>query len=430
MLNNVIFEKELQTICENFREYKFLLAVSGGADSMVLAYLFKALNLDFQIAHINYKLRGKDSELDSELVDNFCKTNAIQFYQYQVSEKDQKPENSIQVWARNLRYRFFFKILNETKSDFIVTAHHLNDQLETFLINLSRGSGIRGLSGIPSNENSILRPLLNFSKEEIYDFAHHQNIEFREDLSNKKNDYLRNKIRNEIVPLLMETNDRFLLNFRNSIDYLSKTKNFVSKQISEKFEHLKIEDSDALILNKENFSNEDIFLKYEILSQFGFDSTTEIEKIFVAKTGSVFQNNRFQLIINRNELIFQPRQNNTVINEVIELAENDSSQIFIPFEILDQKEEINWNFDKTKLAFPLKLRHHKEGDSFSPKGMKGRKTVSKFFRDEKLSILAKSKTWLLCDANDVVLGIIPYRQDGRFASNEKTETIITVSNKK
>ncbi|WP_316931202.1 tRNA lysidine(34) synthetase TilS [Chryseobacterium sp. P1-3] len=193
MLKKLSFRNQLENLIHQPEKQTYLLAVSGGADSMVLASLFQGLRIDsrgteydFQIAHINYKLRDKDSDLDQKVVQDFCEKNHVKFHLYEVSGKDQKPKNSIQLWARELRYRFFKEIQQKEKLKYLVTAHHLNDQLETFLINLSKASGIKGLSGIPSRDHHILRPLLNFSKEEIYQFAGEHGIEFREDLSNKK----------------------------------------------------------------------------------------------------------------------------------------------------------------------------------------------------------------------------------------------------
>uniref|UniRef100_UPI0025BCA8E4 tRNA lysidine(34) synthetase TilS n=1 Tax=Chryseobacterium sp. TaxID=1871047 RepID=UPI0025BCA8E4 len=225
MLNKSSFKIQLEHLIKTPQSHTYLLAVSGGADSMVLLNLFHSFFSSqedkslFHVAHINYKLRGEDSDSDQRVVQDFCNQHSIPFHLYEVSERDKTPENSIQLWARDLRYSFFNKIRNQENLDFLVTAHHLNDQLETFLINLSKASGIKGLSGIPANENQILRPLLSFSKEDIYEFAEKSNIQFREDISNKKNDYLRNKIRNKIVPLLLETNGHFLDNFKRSSLY-------------------------------------------------------------------------------------------------------------------------------------------------------------------------------------------------------------------
>lgn len=438
MLERSTFKKQLENLISFPEKKTFLLAVSGGADSMVLAFIFKVLGLNFQIAHVNYKLRGEDSDLDQKVVENFCFKNEIKFHLHEVSEKDKKPENSIQLWAREVRYNFFKQIQERENLEFLVTAHHLNDQLETFIINLSKASGIKGLSGIPANSNNILRPLLHFSKDEIYDFAKKNTIEYREDLSNKKSDYLRNKIRNELVPKVMETNDHFLDNFKKSLSYLNQTKDFAQQQIDEIENRITILNRENKILNKEKLNLESDFVKFEILNKYGFHKEEEIKKIFKAENGSSFFSKDFHLIINRNELILkrlnqkEESRDEIILIEKIDLSEN---QTIINLEnTIESIEEINkiftWDFDAEKITLPLKLRRIQEGDIFYPIDFSGKKKVSKFFRDEKLSILAKQKIWLLMDGNDSVLGIIPFRQDRRYAKDERTKNILTIFNEK
>lgn len=426
------FEKQLRRLIDAPENQTYLLAVSGGADSMVLAYLFNELRdsgYKFQVAHINYKLRGEDSDLDQKVVEDFCRKNNIKFHSYEVSEKDKKPENSIQLWARELRYRFFREIQKKENLKFLATAHHLNDQLETFIMNLSKASGINGLSGIPANANNIVRPLLNVSKDEIYAFAKENNIDFREDLSNKKNDYLRNKIRNEIVPKLAETNDNFLENFKESISFLNQVKDFAQQQIDKTEEKLIISSEKNIILDKEKLGGESDFAKFEILKKYGFSQPEENQKIFTAETGSLFFSKKFRLTINRNELIFTEIENKKTNSEEIFLTNGlDLNQNIHGIEIsgrIEISEEIKknfcWEFDAEKLKFPLKLRLRKDGDIFYPVKFTGKKKVSKFLRDEKLSVLLKEKIWLLCDNEDQILGIIPFRQDRRYEANKNTQ---------
>ncbi|MDQ0068004.1 tRNA lysidine(34) synthetase TilS [Chryseobacterium lathyri] len=432
------FKNQLENLVRNPETHSYLLAVSGGADSMVLASLFKGLVLDFQIAHINYKLRGEDSDLDQKTVQDFCEKNHIQFHLYEVSEKDNRPENSIQLWAREIRYRFFREVREQENLEFLVTAHHLNDQLETFIINLSKASGITGLSGIPANKNNMIRPLLNFSKKEIYEYAEKNKIDFREDLSNKKSDYLRNKIRNEIVPKLLETNEHFLENFKKSSSYLNQTRNFVEKQIGEIENKLTVFNPDHKILSKEKLGQESAFVQFEILKKYGFDKEEEISKIFAAENGSSFFSKDYQLITSRNELIFISKNQKQETEDEIILIENfDFSQIQMDISLentIENMDGINncfeWNFDAAKLQFPLRLRKQQDGDEFYPVGFSGKKKVSKFFRDEKLSILARPKIWILCDSCNSVLGIVPFRQDRRYASDEKTQSILKIFNEK
>lgn len=441
MLTPVLFQNQLRNLLKNPEKETYLLAVSGGADSMVLAYLFTTLRISgcsFQVAHVNYKLRGEDSELDQKTVEDFCREHKIQFHLYEVSEKDQKPENSVQLWARELRYRFFSRVQKQENLTVLATAHHLNDQLETFIINLSKASGIHGLSGIPANENHVVRPLLNFTKDEIYAFARENKIKFREDLSNRKSDYLRNKIRNEIVPKLLETNDHFLENFQKSLVYLSQTKDFVRQQIEKTEDQLLISSNENIILDKEKLNRESDWVKFEILKKYGFRKSEEIQKIFTAETGSSFYSAHHQLIINRNELIFQRlKEIKEETEEVILMQTFDGSARRTEINlatIIDLPEEtgdtFRWEFDAEKVIFPLKLRRKKEGDYFYPIGMTGKKKISKFFKDEKMSILAKQKIWLLTDGNNNVLGIIRLRQDKRYARDERTKSILTIFNEK
>ncbi|UQB70354.1 tRNA lysidine(34) synthetase TilS [Epilithonimonas zeae] len=420
MLSLLKFQNLLEQMLNQPQQKTYLLAVSGGVDSMVLADLFQVSGFNFQIAHINYHLRNEDSKLDQKLVSNFCDQHQIPFHLYDVSEVDKKPENSIQNWARELRYRFFREIQKKENLDFLVTAHHLNDQLETFIINLSKASGIRGLSGIPKNENGIIRPLLDFSKEEIYDFAKQNQIEFREDQSNQKTDYLRNKIRHNIVTELEKVNPDFLTNFSKSINYINQAKDFIDESVNEKIEVLKINSSkNQIIIDKQKFSEESELIRYEILKRFGFNDENEMQKVLTAQTGSSFFNSEFHLIINRNELIFSDKLE--VRSEDLEevLLEIVDDEIVIPQNIKSEIQEFGtcfWKIDKNKIQIPLKLRKKQEGDLFFPIGMIGKKKISKFFKDEKLSILAKQKIWLLCDTNDQILGVLPLRQDGRFSS--------------
>ena len=438
MLSLDNFQKNLQKLVNDFNEKTFLVATSGGVDSMVLLNLFRVSGFEFQVAHVNYHFREEDSDLDQKLVENFCENHTIKFHLKDISDEEKLKMKSLQNWARDVRYQFFFEILKKENLDFIVTAHHLNDNLETFIINLSRGSGIRGLSGIPENDNQVLRPLLPFSKNEISDFAKENKIDFREDQSNQKNDYLRNKIRNEIVPKLVETNDHFLENFQKSQEYLIQTKNFVEEKVNEIFNEISDEKEGNLIINKTQLSKKSPIIKFEILRKYGFFDAFEIEKIVNAKTGSFFYSDDFQLLVNREELIVSRKsevgrrklEEEIIILEEIENVNENlklNLSVYIKNEIPDS--EFSWKFDVKKLIFPLKLRPKKEGDTFSPIGMIGKKKVSKFFRDEKLSILAKQKTWILCDGNDEILGIIPFRQDKKFAANDETESVLIIEYK-
>ena len=296
------FKKILMTLGEDIPSKKFLLAVSGGADSAVLSHLFRVSGFEFQIAHVNYHFRGEDSNLDQKVVEDFCKKNNIKFHLKDVSEEEKSQMKSLQNWAREVRYDFFFNLLEKENLDFIVTAHHLNDELETFIINLSRGSGIKGLSGIPKNENRILRPFLTFSKSEIYAFAEENNIDFREDKSNQKDDYLRNKIRNKIVPKITEIFPNFLEQFSESLGYLATVNQFFQEEIQKTFEEIFIDGNESdFTLNKEILFQKHKTIIIEIIRKLGFTGI-EIEKIISAENGKFFRSSTHEITIKRKEI--------------------------------------------------------------------------------------------------------------------------------
>ena len=297
------FKKILMTLGEDIPSKKFLLAVSGGADSAVLSHLFRVSGFEFQIAHVNYHFRGEDSNLDQKVVEDFCKKNNIKFHLKDVSEEEKTEMKSLQNWAREVRYDFFFNLLENENLDFIVTAHHLNDELETFIINLSRGSGIKGLSGIPKNENRILRPFLTFSKSEIYAFAEENNIDFREDKSNQKDDYLRNKIRIKIVPKITEIFPNFLEQFGESIGYLATVNQFFQEEIQKTFDEIFIDGNESdFTLNKEILFQKHKTIIIEIIRKLGFTGI-EIEKIMSAENGKFFRSSTHEILFKKKEIL-------------------------------------------------------------------------------------------------------------------------------
>ncbi len=438
------FEISLASLAENSRSKTYLLAVSGGADSMVMLHLMKKLGLDFHVAHVNYKLRGEDSDLDQKMAEDFCKKNAVPFHLRTISDHEKEPSGSVQLWARKLRYDFFRKIIEHEQLDFLMTAHHLNDQLETFFINLSRGSGIRGLSGIPENDNNILRPLLRFSKEEIYRYAEENQISFREDLSNRKNDYLRNKIRNKIVPLIQELKPNFLENFQTSLSLLSETRKFMESKLKEIETRLIGFSDEIILLDKFLFEEQSTFVQSEILRKYGFLCSYEIEKIMKAENGKIFYSDKYILRVDYNHLVISEKVKSPKIESSPEISflhkenilenedfifENGQFRLKMALSGFSELSKVKneWYFDLEKLKFPLKIRKTYPNDVIFPIGMIGKKKLSKFFRDEKIPILARQNIWLLCNDDDEVLGVIPFRQDRRYAADSTTNTVLKIS---
>lgn len=275
-----------QHIKKNFPEVilgKTLLAVSGGVDSMVLLHLYKALNLDFAVAHCNFKLRADESYLDETLVKDFCKNHNIPFFveRFDTMQFVETHKVSIQIAARELRYKWFKQICVDFDYQFIATAHHLDDQAETFLINLTRGTGIDGLIGIPEKNKNIIRPLLPFSRNEILNYAQENDIEWREDASNATTKYLRNKMRHLVLPVLKEENTEFLKTFQNTLNNLKNIQSLVNDAVAVfKKECVEfVNDKLEINLDKaDNYLNKTHYL-VQVLKRYGFSSSTEIDKI-------------------------------------------------------------------------------------------------------------------------------------------------------
>jgi len=297
-----VFKEKLQLL----KDSNFLIAVSGGVDSMVLASLFKTHNLKFSVAHCNFKLRSDESDADELFVANWAKENNQKYFNTSFNTVEYCKNNKVgtQEGARNLRYKWFHDLKEIYGFDFIVTAHNLNDQIETYLINSMRGTGLSGLVGIPEKTDKLYRPLLDISKNEISEYAINNNIEFREDSSNSSNDYLRNTIRNSIIPKFEEFDDNVMLKFRTTINNLNSTKIFadiIISDIKESFflkeginERIKISDLSNL--------NPLDFYVHSLFSEYGFDYK-EVIKLFTSDSGKYIDSTKYKLTKNKNDLI-------------------------------------------------------------------------------------------------------------------------------
>ena len=287
-----------------------LFACSGGIDSMVLFDIFKKLNIDFCVAHCNFMLRAEESLGDEKFVKEKCEENSITFFSKSFNTKEEvlRSGKSIQMVARELRYLWMKNLLKDHHLTYIVTAHNLNDQFETFLINFSRGSGLRGLTGI--SDFPILRPLKNFSRQDIELYAHKNKIVWREDSSNSKNDYLRNKIRNKITPELYEIFPNWINNSKKSLIYLNDSKNAIHNMIKIWKNQNFIKKKDCFIIYKRDLKklqpNE--FFVYEIFCEFGFLNGKDLVSIVNSDTGKFIASKKYKLISNRNHLILQKKK--------------------------------------------------------------------------------------------------------------------------
>lgn len=401
---------------------------------MILFHLFQLSGLTFQVAHVNYQLRGISSDKDYELVKKVCDRHNIKLHLYikKINNYELKKSNlSLQMMARNIRYNFFSSLSNKYSLDIIVTGHHQDDQIETFFIKLFRGSGLKGLSGMKFLQNNIFHPFLNFSKNELLNFGIKEKIAWREDLSNKKNIYLRNKIRNQFIPFL----DNFLLSYKKSIynsmlliqdaqNILEKTFYEIKKKILKKIDY----QSQTYFYDLKEIRILPLTFSYFFFSEFGGISANEINKFIRSSVGTCLSNKKFIFWIDYQYLIIEP-----VIlisfQEFLVTTNNFNFEypLLLKGQCLtfrDPSAQFWINFDK--LIFPLKIRKWKLSDFFYPINMIGSKKISKYLRDQKISQYFKNKTYVLVDNLDRIVLVLGMRLDDRFKVLKTTKKILNI----
>ncbi len=426
---------EKESICGS--DVQILIAVSGGIDSVALLNLFEEAGYNIAVAHCNFQLRGEESDADAAFVASLANEKSIKFYRknFNTEEVARERGNSIQMAARDLRYAWFEEVRNKEKYDLIACAHNLDDVLETFFINLSRGTGIRGLSGIPSKAGKIVRPLLFASREEIIDYAEKKGIIYREDSSNASEKYLRNKIRHKLLPLFEDQNPSFRKSLMETITKLSETEKIFSEQMDKLKNELMVLKNDQVLIPIEKLEKlrPQKTVLYEILAQYNFGSSTleDIINSLDAPPGKQFFSHSHRLVKDRKELIITPLKEKENRKYYIEL---EQGQIYDPMDlewvIIEHSEKFDIPkdpniacLDLNLLNFPLILRHWQEGDYFQPLGMQGMKKMSDFLIDEKVSIPDKENIWLLAMGQKIVW-ILGYRIDNKFRITDKTRQIL------
>ncbi|PWG06113.1 tRNA lysidine(34) synthetase TilS [Polaribacter aquimarinus] len=419
---------------------KLLIAISGGVDSVVLTHLLSKLNFTIALAHCNFKLRDTESNLDEEFVKKIGKLLNIKTFttRFETEKFAAKNKQSTQIAARNLRYSWFKEIAEKHQFNYVLTAHHADDNLETFLINLSRGTGLEGLTGIPDVNGNIVRPLLTFSRDEIISFAKKNNIYWREDKSNASIKYIRNKIRHKVVPVLKEINPSLLESFAKTTAHLEESQQILEDRISEVSKNIIQKDfscgQDLVKFNIKKInqlSNPKAYL-YRFLKEYNFTEWNDVYNLLSAQSGKQVFSKTHILLKDRDFLILSKKTDNTNLKEV-EIIENQLEikyPIHITFKIVKDcslKNKATIYVNREAISFPLKLRKWVEGDVFYPSNMKGKKKLSKYFKDEKLSLFQKENTWLLCDKHNNILWIVGLRQDNRYLAKKDTTKILKIS---
>jgi tRNA(Ile)-lysidine synthase len=431
-----MLQKLSNIIAKNFpflKDKKLLIAISGGIDSVVLTHLLSTLHFDISLAHCNFNLRGEESNLDEVFVKELAKKLAIKCFttSFETDKIAKEKKESTQIAARHLRYTWFQEVIKEHHFDYVLTAHHADDNLETFLINLTRGSGLDGFTGIPEINENIVRPLLKFSREEVLSFAKDNNILWREDESNASTKYVRNKIRHAILPVLKEINPSLLETFYKTLENLQESKQLVedritaiSKELIQPLETAKEENSFKIEIEKiQQLSNPKAYL-FQLLKRFHFTEFNDVFNLLSAQAGKQLFSKTHTLLKDRHFLILSPRvlpsDGLEASEKTFQIAENTveiKHPIHLTFEEVAQKSMQNKDtiyISKAHLEFPLIVRKWENGDYFYPLGMQGKKKISKYFKDEKISLLEKQNKWLLCDANNSIIWVVGMRKDNRY----------------
>lgn len=418
---------------------RVLLAVSGGIDSMVMTHLFLRTGYETGIAHCNFQLRGEESDKDEEMVRSFAVDNDIPFYYRRFNTKDysESKKVSVQMAARDLRYDWFEEVRSKNNYDLIAVAHNLNDNIETLLINLTRGTGIAGLTGISVSHNNIIRPVLFATREEIVEYCGKHNIQYREDKSNAETKYIRNKIRHNVIPVLKKINPAIENTLTETAVRISEISEIVAdhiKMISGNVSHVKGKNTIFDIGLLKGLKHNKTIL-YELFRPFSIPGVMikDLLKIIDGRTGSQIFTPTHRIIKNRLELIVSPRQADEdfkyeikALEEFRKVPEIKSASYFnISTGYTIPSDRRFACLDVEKLSFPLVVRKWKAGDYFYPFGMEKRKKLSDYFIDKKYSIDEKEKKMVLESAGEIAW-VIGERIDNRFRITDNTTSVLVL----
>lgn len=424
---------------------RVVVALSGGADSVALIDILNRLDYFCIGAHVNFHLRGEESYRDAAFSHQLCMDLGIPFYKTDLyaAEYAEREGVSIEMAARELRYRWFEQIRKEQKAYAVAVAHHKDDSVETVLLNLIRGTGIRGLTGIKPKNGNIVRPLLCCDREDVLEYIEKRKLKFVTDRTNLLNEYRRNKIRLEVLPLLESIQPSVRESIARTIDHLGETEILYEQAISDAKTRICPDLNKSA--NGEMFSISISALEkerspksvlYEILSDYGF-GRLDVETIYKNRSGlpgRVFYSHTHRLVFDRDRIIvseipsndnreYQIEESQAIVNEPVKLK---CEHIAYNSNVVISASKSVANLNAEKLLFPLTIRHPKKGDSFIPFGMHGRKLISDFCTDLKMSAIEKEELWLLCSGKDIVW-VIGERIDNRFRVDETTKRIFRLT---
>lgn len=418
---------------------RLLIALSGGIDSMVLLQLFETLPYYIEVAHMNFGLRGEESNGDQHFVEEYCAAKGIFLHVKKVDTLAYMAEHklSVQMAARNLRYEWFEELKKERQLKYVLTAHHADDSIETVFINIIRGTGLKGLKGIVSNENTI-RPLLCFNRNDILTFAKRNNIKWREDSSNAKEDYLRNKLRHTILPLLDSISNHWRDNMLQLNEDVEVSDRILTKYYEEHISDIYKNGNIDLRRMAEIENSTWLFQRLLLSFNFTYQTSSDILKNLDIQTGKEFESATHRLIKERNFFEVVDKMERLPFDDSLFILEEDrivkvgelmfDIQIHKPESFTYKYELGEVYLDYNKLSFPLLVRKWQKGDWFVPYGMKGKKKLSDFFVDEKFTIQEKENTFVIVSGEDIVC-ILGHRTDDRYRIKEGISIIYHIKQK-
>jgi len=408
---------------------RVLLAISGGLDSIVMLHLFNKAGFTIGVVHCNFQLRGDESDGDERFVRDLCQEARIPFFTKRFDTEVYAQQNgiSIQMAARDLRYAWFTEILNTESFDVMATAHHLNDSLETILLNWAKGSSLDGLTGIPVRNGNRIRPLLFATREAIEQYATENNLRWREDSSNITTDYQRNLIRHKIIPALKDINPSLESTVQRGITRMNAESDLLDAYVEEWKKNFFTERNGTVVLDKAGFKTNGAIILWKIIHRMGFsyEVCLSIVKALEGQAGKRFIGEGFELIIDRNELILFPVTEESSGKLIQHDQHMDTLGTWsIHLERTDDLRIPSGNMyqallDADKLSFPLHWRYWRAGDAFFPLGMEHRKKVSDLLIDEKVSVADKSRVTVL-EAGGEIIWVVGHRIDNRFKITEKS----------
>ena len=428
------FKKHIAAHFPALADQKILVACSGGLDSIVLLHLLQKIGLTLGVAHCNFKLRGAHSDADLSFVETIAANLGVPVFTTVFDTKAYAKTQGVstQVAARELRYEWFYSTARANGYDRIATGHHADDDLETFFINLSRVTGLRGLTGIASNTEQLIRPLLPFSRAQIMQFAKKQELFWREDSSNSTRDYLRNKLRLDVIPAFKGVNKTVLQNFQQTQQHLKESQALLEDYIT-LVTKLVVSHTDAGyeidIKQLQALPNTNTLL-FELLYPYGFTDFKAIASILESEVGKKVLSKQYVLHKDRNYLVLTTKEQ--VVDPHVYCIDAKQQSCTTPIKLnftkvtqVGELEPHSLYVDAAKLRYPLKVRAWRLDDVFHPFGMKGKKKLTKFFKDEKLSLLSKNSVWVL-ESGDEIVWVIGLRPDDRYKVTSATNKVLKI----